>query len=403
MQSDQIPRTTIENVVGVKLVGIVGGSIGVEPFSRRTWSGLSHYFFSALNTSGALYRAFGVQPNSFLRYGLMAKSFHPRRKIWRKSYFLECSYRTAATKALAGHITLEDLEHPFLQIGAMFASPEAVKGRTLCFTYQDGNIAQAIKNDVTLKALSPRKLRAALQYETDLYQSLDGIFTTSDYLRDSFLSDFGISPSRVVNVRAGVNLDRIPPPQTGKNYDSKQILFIGIEFERKGGWNVLEAFRILRQKHKTAKLHIVGPRTLTLPAELSQGVEYHGHLDKANPTHMKILNQLFGQASLFVMPSLNEPFGVAPLEAMINHVPVIVTGRWALKEIVKSGFNGALVEPDNIDDLYETMSRLLDAPEDLRRMGRNGREFVLSTYTWEHTARQIIAAVSNRISSPEMN
>lgn len=383
-----------------KFVGVVGGSIGVDPFSQKTWSGLSHYFFSALNRSGALYRAFGVQPNAFLRYGLMAKSFHPRRKIWRKSFFMECTYRNAATKVVADRISPEDLDHPFLQIGAMFSTPEAVKGRTSCFTYQDGNLAQSMKNDVTLKALPPRKLRAALKYETDLYQSLDGIFTTSDYLRDSFVSDFGIPTSRVVNVHAGVNLDYIPPVRNNKNYDSKQILFIGIEFERKGGWNVLKAFRILREKHKTATLHIVGPRTLTLPGELSQGVEYHGHLDKANPAHMRILNRLFDQASLFVMPSLNEPFGVAPLEAMVNHIPVVVTGRWALKEIVQPGFNGALVEPNNVDELYETMSRLLDDPENLRRMGRNGRELVLTTYTWEHTARRIVASVNGRESSP---
>jgi starch synthase len=162
---------------------------------------------------------------------------------------------------------------------------------------------------VTLKALSPQKLRAAVKYETDLYESLDGIFTTSEYLRDSFVKDFGIPASRVVNVGAGVNLDRIPALQNDKNYDTKQILFIGVEFERKGGWNVLKAFKFLREKHKNAKLHIVGPRALTFPIELSQGVEYHGYLQKADPSHSTKMNQLFRQASLSVMPSLYEPLG----------------------------------------------------------------------------------------------
>jgi starch synthase len=383
----------------VKFVGVVGGSIGVDPFDRKTWSGLSHYFFSALNTSGALHRAFGVQPNALLRYALMARSFHPCRSVWRKSFFIECAYRNAATKVIIDRISLEDLDHPFLQIGAMFNTPEAVKGRTLCFSYHDGNLAQSITNNVTLKALSPQKLGAALKYEMDLYQSLDGIFTTSEYLRDSFVKDFGIPPSRVVNVGAGVNLDRIPALLNDKNYDTKQILFIGVEFERKGGWNVLKAFKILREKHKNAKLHIVGPRALMLPVELSRGVEYHGYLQKADPSHMKKMNQLFRRASLFVMPSVYEPFGVAPLEAMVNQIPVVVTNRWALREIVRPGFNGALVEPNNVDDLYETMARLLDNPEDLFRMGRNGRELVQTNYTWEHTASRIIASVKSRVNS----
>jgi glycosyltransferase involved in cell wall biosynthesis len=389
----------LANTIDVKLVGVVGGSIGVEPFGRKTWSGLSYYFFSALNKNGTLHRAFGVQPDSFLRYALMAKSFYPRRKIWRKSFFLECAYRNAATKTLARRIAPDDMDHPFLQIGAMFDAPKAVRRRTPCFSFQDGNLAQSIKNDASLRALPARKLRAALKYESDLYQSLDGIFTTSEYLRESFMKDFGIPASRVVNVGAGVNLDRIPALQNDKKYDAKQILFIGVEFERKGGWSVLKAFRILRAKHKNAKLHIVGPRTLTLPADLSQGVEYHGHLQKGDPSHLAKLNQLFAQASLFVMPSLYEPFGVAPLEAMVNQVPVVVTNRWALKEMVRPGFNGALVEPNNIDDLYETMSRLFDDPEDLCRMGRNGRDFVLTNYTWERTSRRITASISSKLNA----
>jgi len=380
----------------VELVGVVGGSIGVDPFDRRTWSGLSYYFFSALKKMGSLHRAFGVQPNRFSRYLLMAKTFHPRRRRWRKSFFLERSYREAATKTLAACINEEDLRHPFLQIGAMFSGPQALGGRTSCFSYHDGNLAQSIQNDLSTREASPRKLQIALKYETDLYEGLDGICTTSEYLRSSFVNDFGIPANRVANVGAGVNLDKFPQSKVDKNYDSKQILFIGIDFERKGGWIVLKAFQALRQRYKTATLHIVGPRTLQLPLELSSGVKYHGYLSKGEKSALNILSGIFEQASVFVMPSLYEPFGVAPLEAMANEIPAIVTNRWALKEMVQPGFNGALVEPGDVDDLYEAMARLLKSPEDLARMGRNGRERIIASYTWEHTARRIIDFVAMR-------
>jgi hypothetical protein len=68
--------------MGVKLVGVAGGSIGVDPFDRKTWSGSSHYFFSALNTVG-------VQPNALLRYALMARSFHPCRTSCRFCAFFD--------------------------------------------------------------------------------------------------------------------------------------------------------------------------------------------------------------------------------------------------------------------------------------------------------------------------
>jgi len=151
----------------VKFVGVVSGSIGVDPFDRKTWSGLSHYFFSALNTSGALHRAFGVQPNALLRYALMARSLHPCRRVCRKSFFIECAYRNAATKVLSDCISREDLDYPFLQIGAMFNTPEAVRARTLGFSYHDGNLAQFMNNDASLKGLPGATLHAALKYESD--------------------------------------------------------------------------------------------------------------------------------------------------------------------------------------------------------------------------------------------
>jgi glycosyltransferase involved in cell wall biosynthesis len=314
---------------------------------------------------------------------------------------MECGYRNAATNVLAEQISSEDLDHPFLQIGAMFDTPRAVRGKTSCFSYQDGNIAQALENDVTLKMFTEKKLSEVMRYEADLYRSLDAIFTTSEYLRKSFVTDFGVPESRVINVGAGVNLDSIPLYRHEKSYDTKSLLFIGVDFERKGGWNLLKAFRILRQKHRDAKLHIVGPPKLSLPGHLMHGVEYHGYLCKTDSVHTIKLSQLFSQCSLFVMPSLFEPFGVAPLEAMVNQLPCIVTRRWALKEMVQPGFNGALVEPGDVDELYGTISRLLDSPDDLRRMGHNGRELVLKTYTWEHAAQRVRAFVENRANLPE--
>jgi glycosyltransferase involved in cell wall biosynthesis len=47
--------------------------------------------------------------------------------------------------------------------------------------------------------------------------------------------------------------------------------------------------------------------------------------------------KFYERCSLFALPSLYEPFGIAPLEAMLNGIPAIVSGRWALKETVKAG------------------------------------------------------------------
>src|SRR5262249_3917700 len=154
----------------------------------------------------------------------------------------------------------------------------------------------------------------------------------------------GVPPSRVSVVGVGMNLDEIPDVLPDKTYDTKQILFIGIDFSRKGGPLLLKAFQQVLARHRNARLHIVGPRDLRVPTELANGIVCHGYLNKSLPAEAAKLNELFRISSLFVMPSLYEPFGVAPLEAMVHQIPAVVTRGWALEEIVSPGVTGEHVE-----------------------------------------------------------
>ena len=82
------------------------------------------------------------------------------------------------------------------------------------------------------------------------------------------------------------------------------------------------------------------------------------------------------------MPSLYEPFGIAPLEAMIHQVPCLVTNGWGLKETVVEGQTGGLVECGSVDDLTEKLVHFLKDPDRLRKMGELGRARALE-FTWE--------------------
>ena len=208
---------------------------------------------------------------------------------------------------------------------------------------------------------------------------MTAIFTFSEYLRRSFIRDYHVAEDRVFNVGGGVNLSELPATQLDKEYGSRRMLFIGSDFKRKGGMQLLEAFREVRLTLPDAELHIAGPRQL---GALPPGVVFHGHLSKENPDDARKLDELFRSCVLFVLPSLYEPFGIAPLEAMLYGLPCLVTNDWALAEFVTEGFNGALVTKGSERDLACKMVELLNDPERLATMGAHGRERVLSHYTW---------------------
>jgi glycosyltransferase involved in cell wall biosynthesis len=380
--------------MGRKLVGVLGsGQIGYDPFDRRCWSGSSYFFFTALKARGRLHRAFGVEAPGLLRRWLMVRNVRRRRATWREQFYMDPAYRDALTAEVRRHLRPDDLEHDFLQLGAMYDVPGVLDGRARCYSYHDGNLAQSLRSPNAPRDLGARAIDRALAYERRVYHKLDRLFVMSEHLRQSFLDDFGLPPERVVNVGGGINLDALPEPAEGKRYDTGQVLFIGADFARKGGWDLLEAFRTVRARRPSATLHLVGPRELTIPAGLESGVVFHGFLSKSDPAGKARLDELFRAASLFVMPSRYEPFGIAPLEAMAYEVPALVTNRWALKEMVTPGETGDLVDVGDVAGLADKLDALLADPDALARMGKAGREKVLAYYTWDKVVDRLLAAL----------
>jgi glycosyltransferase involved in cell wall biosynthesis len=375
------------------IVGVVGGSVGNDPFDLRTWSGSSYFLFDALARRNELARAFGVTLPPVLRLALQAKNFSPERRLWRRKFYLDIQYRKAMTKRASAGLQPSDFESSFLQVGTWFNMPSVLRGRAPCYSYSDSNLVQSLRSSDFAHRPPESKIRAAMEYDREIYHSVDKVFCFSEYLRQSFISDFGVPADRVVNIGGGINLERFPEATPDKNYDSKEVLFIGIDFVRKGGPQLLTAFAAVAGVIPNAVLHIVGPPQVTIPAALRDRVVQHGFLNKRSPEESARLTALFNRCSLFVMPSLFEPFGIAPLEAMLYQLPCIVTNDWALKEIVRPGINGELVERASADDLAEKLVRLLRSPDSLRRMGMRGRELALELYTWDSVAGRLLAAL----------
>ncbi len=106
-------------------------------------------------------------------------------------------------------------------------------------------------------------------------------------------------------------------------------------------------------------------------------------------------------ASLFVCPSVYEPFGIINLEAMACGTPVVASAVGGIKEVVIPGETGLLVpfapkghaeldpkDPDGFSrDLASAINQLLDDPERLRQMGQRSRERVEQFFSWTSIAR----------------
>jgi glycosyltransferase involved in cell wall biosynthesis len=99
------------------------------------------------------------------------------------------------------------------------------------------------------------------------------------------------------------------------------------------------------------------------------------------------LRALYAGAEVFCYPSTEEGFGLPVLEAMAQGTPVVTSTGTATAEV--AGDAGLLVDPLDLDGLVAALGRLLDDSVERERLGADGLQRAMSTFTWEATARAL--------------
>jgi glycosyltransferase involved in cell wall biosynthesis len=384
--------------------GLIGsGLIGRDPFDKRSYSGSSYYFFTECQRQGLLSGASGVELGGWRKWLLLAASFHPSKERLRLSYYLRPAYRDALTRLLEQKLRPTSPGRTLLQIGALYSGPEIQSQGGYCTSYHDGNLALRLRSPYGRLLVSDNLVEKAMAYEHRLYHRLDLILTMSEYLRRSFIDDFGVRPNRVVNIGAGANLDELPEVVPVETRKGQGILFIGADFERKGGRVLLEAFAGVRRQLPEAELHIVGPRQGPPEGLPLERVVWHGFLDKSSPDGAAKMKQLLSECRVLALPSLYEPFGIAPVEAMLHGMPAVVTGDWALGETVTHEVNGLHVRAGDATSLKEALLRVLSEPGLDARLGINAVSHAREHFTWPQVVNKLRAAIEVMATSPALN
>ena len=163
---------------------------------------------------------------------------------------------------------------------------------------------------------------------------------------------------------------------------------------RKRHEDVLLALSRLRSRHPRLRYVVVGDGPMRAPLErrvselgLTGSVEFRGALP---PAEARAVAQ---QATLMVMPSVDEAFGVAYVEAMAAGVPAIgCRGQSGPEEIAAAGGGILLVPPCDPSQLAETIDRQLSTPEAVPELRRAARQNVLEHFTWPGCGRETVAA-----------
>ncbi|HUB35981.1 MAG TPA: glycosyltransferase [Solirubrobacteraceae bacterium] len=198
-----------------------------------------------------------------------------------------------------------------------------------------------------------------------------------------------------------VHLGADPPAATGRRREGPPTLVtVGHLVARKRHGDVLRALAVLERAHPTLRYAIVGdgPERMALEGLAERlGVRERVRMEGQLP-HDQALARA-GRCTLFVMPSTEEAFGVAYIEAMAAGVPAIgCRGEPGPEEIAAAGDGFMLVPPGDIERLTQRIDELLSDPHRLREAGQRARETVAANFTWERCGEQTLAAYEHALS-----
>jgi glycosyltransferase involved in cell wall biosynthesis len=235
-------------------------------------------------------------------------------------------------------------------------------------------------------------------YRRFLFRQARVITATSPFLADMTRH---YTDKEVHVVPFGVDCDVFRP--TGRiNMTSAVTLgFVKHLKARYGPEYLIRAMEVIVRQYPQTRLLMAGSGELRSQLEeltgqlgLTRNVSFLGAIE-----HHQV-PEILKNVNIFVMPSIQEGFGVSAVEAQAMEIPVVATKVGGVPEVVRDGITGILVEPCNPEQLATAIIELIENPEKRKEMGKEGRKYVLSHYQWEDNAALMNDLYKSVLESP---
>jgi glycogen synthase len=216
----------------------------------------------------------------------------------------------------------------------------------------------------------------------------DKIIAVSNLTRNIIIERYGVPEEKVVTVHNAVDFSGYTQSaEYQKNVPEKVVTFLGRVTFQKGPDYFVEAASKVIKKYPNVRFVMAGSgdmlyRMIRRAAELEITDKFHftGFLQGQE------VNRMFAMSDVYVMPSVSEPFGISPLEAMRSSVPVIISKQSGVAEVLRHALK---VDFWDVDSMADSIYGLLNYEALSKYFIRHGQEEV-NNLKWENAAHEVI-------------
>ena len=359
-----------------------------NPLDKKTWSGTSYYTYQQICKLGEV-EIFQYKLPKLLQEWLTTQKSINRR--WFKKH-TSVEFLKSYAKYFSRQLT-KDLKKRPVDILFVSASSQLI-------AYVETDIPIVYMTDATFQQLqgyytsfsnlAGYNVRQGIALDKKAFHKAAHCMLASDWCKESAINNYGIASDKISVVACGANIDSAPlKEELSFDYSgSCRLLFLGVEWERKGGGIALAAFRLLQQKALNPVLHIIG---CVPPHDLSKepAIINIPFLDKNKPEDFKQLHNIFLHTDFLILPTRAECAGIVFCEASAYGIPSIATDTGGVTTYVKKGINGFTLPVEAGGEEYaDIIEHLCKNATEMQLLKISSRHQFEETLNWNNWGRE---------------
>lgn len=313
-----------------------------NPYDKHSWSGTDYYTRLSLEKQGnEVYCIYGFQPKPNLLWRLKRLFL----RIFKKHILFKRTY--SASRQWANYIkaNLQDGTDAIFSLGTLQVA--CLQTDIPIFIYVDG-IFEQMRVEYKWKGLFHEAIKEANKIEQEALDRCSCIISCAIKTKEAISNYYRISNDKIRMVPLGANWDIAPDiAMVTKSIEKRsrkvcKLLFVGVDWFRKGGDIVLGVSQLLKNRGLNVELHVCG--ISQIPVDTPSFVLNHGFLSKSNKRESEKLKQLFTESHFLFVPSYAEAYGLVFCEASAYGLPSLSHRVGGLTTTIKDGVNGQLFE-----------------------------------------------------------
>ncbi len=372
-----------------------------HPSNRKAYSGTHFYMYKALGQSFEEVIPFGpVDSNYKIIPKLKGRLL---RLLTGKVY--KYQYDIGLAKRMAAIIDQKIEEHQPDVLLASLMNPEMAYVESDVPFYLTSDATFVLLNDVygSHSNLHPLSVKEAMHLEKKAFEKAAKLILPLQWLADSAMKDYGVPSSKIEVIPYGANLDTaISTDDVEQIIDRRRqstkikLLFIGIRWEEKGGPFAVEVLRSLLEKGVDAELHVVGcdPEIPNRP----DGIKTIGFVDKETEMGRMQLDELYKEATFFIMPTKAECVGMSFIEAASYALPAIGSETGGVPEAVSDNETGLICRSAHTPE--EVANWIIAARNDEQKyskLSQQAYDKYKRTMNWGNWSKQVRDVIRNEL------